>query len=249
MRGNKNRWLIVSVLLCLSFTGRAFAQSSNSSNFRVDQTFFGSGGVLDAQSGQYRARQTLGEVGAGNTKGTLFQAYAGFNTTDEPFIEFFVTNSTVNLGFLDTASASTTTGEFYLRAWQADGYVVRTESDTPKNTAGAYNLTPMSTGGTSSPGTEQFGINVVRNTNFCGPGCHVGEDPVQVPDNTFSFGQAATGYNTSNNFRYNKGDVIARSQESTSVTIYKISYLFNISPTTPAGEYKFDHNLVATATY
>lgn len=256
MTRNKHRWWLVSLALCLSFTGHAFAQSSNSSNYRVDQTFFGSGGVLDAQGNQYRARQTLGEVGAGNTSGTLYQAYAGFNTTDEPFIEFFVTNTTVNLGFLDTASATTTEGEFYIRAWQADGYVVRTESDTPRNTAGAYNLTPMTAGGSSSPGTEQFGINLVYNDDFlCSndptpdPECDIGADPVQVPDNTFSFGEAATGYDTSNNFRYNKGDVVARSQQSTSVTIFKVSYLFNISPTTPAGEYEFDHNLVATGTY
>lgn len=249
MRINKHRWWLVCLVICLSLTGRVFADSSASTNYQVDQTFFGSGGNLDASSANYRAKQTLGEVGAGNTASPMYQAYAGFNTTDEPFLEFFVTTNTVNLGYLDTASASTTTGTFYVRAWQAEGYVVRTESDSPKNTQGAYNLAPMTAGGTSSPGTEQFGINLIKNTNFCGGGCDVGNDPVQVPDNTFSFGQAETGYDTTNNFRYNKGDVVARSQKSTSVTVYTVSYLFNISPATPAGEYKFDHNLVATATY
>lgn len=255
MRINKHRWWLVCLALCLSFTGHVFADSSASTNYRVDQTFFGSGGNLDASSANYRAKQTLGEVGAGNTSSPMYQAYAGFNTTDEPFLEFFVTTNTVNLGYLDTASASTTTGEFYVRAWQAEGYVVRTESDPPKNTQGAYNLAPMTAGGASSPGTEQFGINLVKNVDFiCNtaphdPACDLGEDPVQVPDNTFSFGEVATGYDTSNNFRYNKGDIVARSQRSTSKTIYKVSYLFNISPATPAGEYKFDHNLVATATY
>lgn len=249
MRRNKHKWLLACICLFLLLSQKVFADSSASTNYRVDQTFFGSGGELDASSATYRAKQTAGEVGAGNTASATYQAYAGFNTTDEPYLEFFVTSSTVNLGYLDTSSASTATGQFYVRAWQAEGYVVRTESDPPKNTQGAYSLTPMSSGGSSTPGSEQFGINLVKNTNFCGSGCDVGADPVQVPDNTFSFGTAAAGYNTANNFRYNKGDIIARSTKSTSVTIYTVSYLYNISSTTPAGEYKFNHDMVATATY
>lgn len=238
--------------------GRAFADSSASTNYRVDQTFFGSGGNLDASSASYRAKQTAGEVGAGNTASASYQAYAGFNTTDEPFIEFFVTNTYIDMGTLDTSSVSIKDdGEFYVRAWQAEGYVVRTESDPPKNKGGPYNLAPMTGGGASSPGTEQFGINLIRNDDFLcpdgppdpDPACDVGKDPIQIPDNTFSFGSAAAGYATSGNFRYNKGDVIARSTKSTSVTQYTITYLFNISEATPAGEYELNHNLVATATY
>lgn len=256
MGRNKHRWFLIGLLLAVVTTQQVFADSSASPNYRVDQTFFGSGGELDANSANYRAKQTAGEVGVGNTASANYQAYAGFNTTDEPFIEFFVTTSNVDIGYLDTASATTTTGTFYVRAWQAEGYAVRTEADTPKNIHGAYNLAPMSAGGASSPGTEQFGINLVKNTNFLNcpgpspaPSCDLGSDPQQVPDPTFSFGTAEAGYNTSNNFRYNKGDVVARSTKSTSVTIYTISYLYNISPTTPAGEYSFAHNLVATATY
>ena len=123
--------------------------------------------------------------------------------------------------------------------------MVRTEANPPKNTGGAYTLAPLTGGGTSSPGTEQFGINLVANTSPA----TFGANPVQVPDNTFSFGVVATGYDTPNNYRYNKGDIIAKSLKSTSVTIYTISYLYNISSTTPAGEYQFNHDLVATATY
>lgn len=245
----KHRWFLVCLCLFMLMSGRVYADTSVSPNYRVEQTFFGSGGELEASSNSYRSKQTFGELGAGNTASANFQAYAGFNTTDEPFLEFFVTTSNVNIGYLDTASPTTTTGTFYVRAWQAEGYVVRTEADTPKNINGSYNLAPMTAGGASTPGTEQFGINLVKNSNFCGAGCDVGADPEQVPDNTFSFGAAEAGYNTSNNFRYNKGDSVARSTKSTSVTIYKVSYLFNISPSTPAGEYRFDHNLVATGTY
>jgi hypothetical protein len=251
MRARIYRSLLICLLLVSSYGHNVYADSSASPNYRVDQTFFGSGGELDASSAQYRARQTLGEVAAGNTQGNLYQAYAGFNTTDEPFIEFFVNESNIDIGFLDISSASSTSGTFYVRAWQADGYVVRTESPPPSNTSPDidHELAPLTTGGASSPGTEQFGINLVFNDDFCGVGCDLGADPLQVPDNTFAFGAAATGYDTGNVFRYNRGEVVAQSTKSTSRTIYTVSYLFNIAPDTPAGEYQFKHNLVATATY
>ncbi len=224
---------------------KVWAQSSSSTNYRVDQTIFGTGGELDAQSTNFRARQTAGELAIGQTDSANFRAFAGFNTTDEPFIEFVVTANNIDLGYLNTTSASTAVGTFYVRAWQAEGYVVRTESDPPTNSSGATDqINPMTTPGSSTPGTEQFGINLVDNSSP-----NVGTNPVQSPDSSFSFGQVAANYLTPNSFTYNKGDTIAYSSKSSSVTVYTISYLFNISETTLAGEYVFRHNLVATGTY
>lgn len=246
MRKNRHLGLsLISATLLAVMPVSVYAQSSSSTNYRVDQTIFGSGGNLDAQSSQYRSRQTAGELTIGQTDSASFRAFAGFNTTDEPFIEFVVTAANIDLGYLDTAAASTGTGTFYVRAWQASGYVVRTESDPPTNPAGAtHQIAPMATPGTSTPGTEQFGINLVDNTSP-----NVGSNPQQSPDNTFSFGTASANYDTPDTFTYNKGDVIAQSAQSTSVTIYTVSYLFNISDITPAGQYTFNHILVATGTY
>jgi hypothetical protein len=219
-----------------------FAQTSSSTNYQTNEYFFGTGGELDASSTNYRAKTSVGELGVGNTSSTNYQAYAGFNTTDDPFIEFVVTSNTVDLGVLSSGSVATTTGTFSIRAWQSGGYVVRTESDPP--TAGSHQLSPMTSGGSSSPGTEQFGINLVDNSSP-----NIGANPQQVPDSSFSFGQAETGYDTVNNFKYNKGDIIARSTKSTSITAYTVSYIFNISSLTPAGQYTFIQDLVATATY
>lgn len=223
-----------------------FAQSSSSTNYKVDQTFFGSGGELNACSSGatgYCSKQTAGELGIGNTSSASYQAYAGFNTTDEPFLEFVVTGSNIDLGYLDTSTAKTTTGTFYVRAWQANGYVVRTESDPPKS--GNFTLPGLTSPTASSPGTEQFGINLVANTSPSS----FGSDPVQLPDNTFSFGIASTGYDTPNVYKYVKGDAVAESPRSTSITQYTISYLFNIDDATPAGQFTFKHNLVATGSY
>jgi hypothetical protein len=226
-----------------------YADSTSSSNYRADQTSFSSGSEMNACSSSYCSSQTAGDLGVGNTKGGAYQAYAGFNTTEDPFLEFVVTGANIDLGDLNVSAATTTTGTFYVRAWEASGYVVRSESDPPAISGGGHQMTTLPGPTASSPGTEQFGINLVRNINFCGTGCDLGANPQQLPDSTFSFGQAASGYNTSNLFKYVKGDVIAESLSSTSVTTYTVSYLYNISSTTPAGQYIFNHILVVTATY
>jgi len=223
--------------------------SSTSPNYRVDQTFFGSGGELDASSTNFRSKQTLGELGVGNTASTSYQAFAGFNTDAEPFIEFVVSGATIDLGVLDTAQVRTATGNFAVRAWNASGYVVQTQSDPPKNSASPKTLNTTTTPTASAPGTEQFGINLVLNSNFCGAGCNLGANPLQQPDSTFSFGTAAAGYNTANLFKYVKGDIVASSNKSTSITNYTVSYLYNINNSTPSGLYVFNHVLVATGTY
>lgn len=221
------------------------AQSSSSSNYRVDQTFFGTGGETDLNSTNYSARGTAGELGIGETSSANYRAYAGFNTTDEPYLEFVVTGSNVDLGYLNPAQTSTATGTFYVRAWQTSGYVVHTQSDPPTYNPGGHQIDPLPAQSSPTVGTEQFGINLAANsspTTF-------GAAPVQVPDNTFSFGEADDDYDDANLFRYVKDDIIARSTRSTSVTIYTLSYIFNISETTENGQYAFNHVLVATATY
>lgn len=241
----QSRFSLLMVLVLVFIPLKVTAQSSSSPNYRVDQTIFGTGGELDAQSTNYRSRQTAGELTIGQTDSTNFRAFAGFNTTDEPYIEFVVTAANIDLGYLNTSTVSTANGLFYVRAWQASGYVVRTESDPPSNTSNStQTITPLAAPTASSPGTEQFGINLVDNSSP-----NIGQDPQQSPDGTFSFGQAEPGYNTANQFKHVKGDAIASSDESTSVTVYTLSYIFNITETTEAGEYRFNHILVATGTY
>lgn len=246
MRGRKVKTLFVAVtavMLCVPM--HVLAQTSVSPNYRVDQTMFGTGSERDLQSTNYRGSASVGDLGVGYTASLNYQAYAGFNTTDEPYIEFVVTGSNIDLDYLDVNQAKTANGTFYVRAWQSSGYVVRTESDPPKSAIGNHEISPLSSPTASSPGNEQFGINLTANTSPA----TFGAQPEQVPDATFSFGAAATGYDIANNFKYIKGDVVAQSPKSTSVTIYTVSYLFNIDEETASGQFTFPHVLVATATY
>src|SRR5688572_21945644 len=166
-----------------------FAAESSSSNWSVDRVFFGAGGELEACGGTYCAKQTAGEIAAGHTAGSAFRANAGFNVDREPYLAFSVAGGPTDLGYLSTAAMSYTEGTFAVKTYLASGYVVQIASDPPTNvTNPSHQIDPLTAPTVPTPGTEQFGINLVENNTGCGMPADFGADPVQVPDNTFSFG-------------------------------------------------------------
>ncbi|HTE22655.1 MAG TPA: hypothetical protein VK674_06465 [Candidatus Limnocylindria bacterium] len=247
----KSAWktIKVSLLIVGLFGGQVAAQTSTSPNYKTDEYLFSTGSERDLNSANYQGQATVGDLGIGMTESDNYRAYAGFNTTDEPYLEFVVVGSNIDLGYINTTEARTANATFYVRAWQASGYVVRTESNPPTNQSGGYQITPLPAQTVSAPGTKQFGINLVANTRSDVGYTPFGSGPQQVPDATFSFGYVAPDYNTADEFRHVKSDVIAQADESTSVTTYTVSYLFNIDEATPSGRYDFSHDMVATATY
>jgi len=172
-----------------------------------------------------------------------FKSESGFITAQDEYIEFVVSATTVSLGLQSTSSATTGTGTFYVKAYVANGYVVRNAASAPSITS--HTMASPSSAVASAIGTEQFGINLVANTSPA----TFGANAVQVPDSSFSFGAAAAGYNTTNVFKYVNGDVIAESTRSTGQTNFTISYILNISNVTPSGNYVMNHLMVATGNY
>jgi len=241
--------MVLPAFLCALVLGAsplAYAAQSSSTNYSVDEVFFGTGGQLNSCSTLYCAKQAAGEMGVGRSTSTNYSAQSGFNTFRTPSLTFTVTGGSTDLGVLSTLSTSRTTATFSVKSYLAGGYVVQTVSDPPVATSnGTHTLNNLTSPTAQAANQEQFGINLVANTT---PPLF-GADPDQIPDSTFSFGQAATGYNTPNLFKYVKGDTVALSTKSSGQTNYTISYIFNIGPLTPAGTYNFGHVLVATSTF
>ena len=233
----------LGLIFSFVFATIAVAQSS-SSNFLIEEYFIGPGGENDLNSANYNARATLGDAGVGNSASTNYQAYSGFTTTNDPHLELTVDAALIDFGVLDTNSTATGTGEFSVRSYLNSGYAVTTSGVAPTNATGD-SLDPIASATASTPGVEQFGINLVSNTN---PESF-GAIAAQVPSASFSFGTAAGGYNTPNLFQYNEGDTIAESLTSSGQTDYTISYVLNISPNTPSGLYTMKHFVVATPTF
>lgn len=238
----------IACLLLVGYTPLAFAQY-NSGNYSAEEVFFGSGGELESSSANYKAKSSVGALGVGNVNSANYRATAGFISPDEPYISMVINTSSVDLGTLTTGSAKTGTATFSVSSYLTSSYTVLTMSNPPTSESGAI-LTGMSSAAASSPGTEQFGINLVANTSPT----TFGANPVNQPDSTFADGGAATGYDTTNLYKYVVGDTVARSaitngNQAIGQTNYTISYIANSKLLTRAGLYTMNHDLVAVGTF
>ncbi len=222
----------------------ASAQYSGT-QYKIEEAQVGAvGSDNDLQSTNYQGRATAGDTAVGIVNGTTYQAIGGFTTSEAPELEVVAGNMTLDLGDATTGAALTGTSQFGVRSYLAEGYVVIIRG-VPPTQEGGYTMAAMPTQAGSSPGTEQFGINLVANT----APATFGTAPQQIPDNTFSFGYAHTNYDDTNQYRYVDGDIIAQSNTSSGVTNYTVSYLVNISSITPAGTYVYRSSVNVVATY
>ncbi len=227
-----------------------FAAESASNDWSVDRVFFGAGGELNACSDDYCAKQTAGEIAAGNIAGSVFRANAGFNVEREPYLAFSVAGGPTDLGYLSTVGTAYTTGTFAVKTYLANGYVVQIAADPPTHASNpAQQIDGLTTPTAPMVGVEQFGINLTENTTGCGMPADFGANPVQVPDNTFSFGTVEADYDDCGLFKYVMGDTIASSSSSTGETDYTVSFIYNISELTAYGQYNFNGTFVATSTF
>jgi hypothetical protein len=242
---------VLSILVFL-ITSQTYAAQSSSTNYSVDQVFFGSGSQLNACSTNYCSRQSAGDTAVGNAAGTAFQAIAGSNTDRNPYIAFSTSGGATDLGILSTAGTATATATFAVKTYLASGYAVTLASPPPTATGTGGHVFSALTSPTAAaaPGTaEQFGINLVANTTGCGAPANFGANPVQVPSSSFSYGTIASGYNTCGLFKYVNGDTVANSTKSSGETDYTVSFIYNITSVTQDGYYVFNGSLVATSTY
>lgn len=243
------RFFGLMAFMTLGLGGVALAQYS-SNNYQANEVFFGAGGDTNQSSANYQASVSAGALGVGNYASTNYKLYSGFLTPNEPFLELGIDTSTVDMGAVDPATTDTGAANFHVRAYLNSDYVVETLSQPPSYTSGtqSHTLTAMSSAGASAAGTEQFGINLVHNTSPA----NFGSDPSPQPDGTYATGVAAPGYDTANQFKYQVGNVIAKTPSGSSgwgLTNYTISYIANASIITPAGRYVMVQDLVAVATY
>jgi hypothetical protein len=236
---------IVLALCIFAVPALAFAQY-DSPNYSIDEVFIGGGGEIDSCSTAYCADQILGGTAVGDTNSTNFRAQGGFGTPGDPTLAVDVTNTSIDLGVLNESTTAAESSNFSVSNYLSNGYVVRIYGNTPTNYTGAgtHSLTALNSPSLSVPGTEQFGINLVANTT---PG--IGANPSQAPDSTFSFGEAATGYDTQDYFKYVDEDVIAESNSSSGETNYTISIIANVSTNTPGGQYITTLVIQAIATF
>lgn len=219
---------------------RVFAQStSNSQNYQMVESEFGAGSSEESCSGQYCATTSIGTIGNGSSATSPEFGEVAYS---EPILEMIVTPGESNLGVLTTEHTATKTTTIRIRNYMSGGYILQIIGDSPK--FDGHTLATPTTPTASTPGVEQFGMNIVANTSPS-----VGANPVQNPADAGVFGEAATGYATANMFKYVSGDVFAQSTQDTGGTDYTISMIVNISSSTPSGHYSGDFSAVLIPAY
>lgn len=218
----------------------SYAQSPSSNNFQLKESVIGSGGLNDANSANFNITNSIGDLGVGNSASANYQVEAGSQTTELPTLSFALEGGPANFGILTPTAAATATTSFSIKNYTSYGYVVQVSGPTPTN--GTTSIHAMTTPGSSIPGTSQFGMNLTANTDPSVFGAN--------PDNgQFGFGEVDPDYITPNTYSYIDGDIIARAPKSSGTTIYTISYILNVEPLTPGGQYRSGQVIIITGTY
>ncbi|MCA9347810.1 hypothetical protein KC867_00195 [Candidatus Saccharibacteria bacterium] len=231
-----SRYLRAGMFVLLAIVASPLIASAqmSSPNYSIDEVFIGSGGELEACSDSYCTQQSAGGTG-GQAESDGYGIMAGFSTPDEPTLSLAVTNNIIDLGLLNETTTAAASANFTVSNYLSNGYIVRVSGPPPTNAtgSGSRSLTALSSPNPAIPGTEQFGINLVANSD---PG--IGMNPVQQPDSSFAYGTPTIAYDQEDNFKYEDGDIIAESLSESGQTDYTMSIIANVGPTTAGGRYR-----------
>lgn len=246
-RVRKSKLFILSIMTVLLLPTSAYAQIPSSASYQVEESSFTSGSNIDANSASYNSRVSIGNLGIGQSESGSYIGFGGFITPDQEYLELVIPVTTVDLGVLEPGTASMGSATFSARSYLNDKYVIISPRN-PLTSEGGSIIDAMTTTAAFDPDVEQFGINLVANTSPETIGANPSRQPVD--DGTFAFGEATPGYDTVNQYKYNTNAVIARSvTRGYGETDYTISYLVNVTSTTPAGNYRMEQDLVMTAIF
>ncbi len=130
------------------------------------------------------------------------------------------------------------------------GYAITVNG--PTLTSGSNTISGMNSSTTGVRGTSQFGLNLKANTTTTSTPA-VGTEVAPAANGTNYKGQAATGYNTVDNFKFTTGDTVANSANGgaggTDAQIFTVSYIANVPGSQPAGTYTTTLTYICTPTY
>lgn len=225
----------------ITYTGTiAYAETLSSPNYKLDESIVGAGGLNQSSSTNYQVSEATGDIAVGDAASSTVQIKSGSNTTNDPALSFSFISPNANFGVFSPTSSSVATATFSISNYTSYGYVIQIVGSAPTN--GNHTIDAMAVTGDPTPGTDQFGINLVANTIPASVGAN--------PDNgQFGFGSVTANYGTANKYRYVSGETIAQAIKSSGKTIYTISYLVNVDSLTPGGRYTSNQTIIVTGTY
>lgn len=148
-----------------------------------------------------------------------------------------VSGTTVSLGTGSTTVTASGTSVMAASTNGSSGYTITLNGATL--TSGSNTITALASGGTSSVGTEQFGLNLAVNTTPAVGSARTGTGTAT----------AVTNYGTADTFRFATGETLASVGGPTNANTFTISYIANIEGLTEAGAYTSNLTYIATANF
>jgi hypothetical protein len=143
----------------------------------------------------------------------------------------------VSLGTLTTSSTGTGTSQIGVSTNADSGYSITVNGTTL--TSGSNTLTALSAQTASSQGSSQFGINLKDNATP-----NIGSDPAGSGSAT-----PTADYGTADQFKFVTADDVASAASADDFRLFTVSYIANISGSTPPGTYTTTLTYIATATF
>jgi hypothetical protein len=143
----------------------------------------------------------------------------------------------------DTALATT---QMAASTNAGSGYIITYQGSTLAS--GSNQITALASATTGTHGLSQFGLNVVANTTPL-----VGASVAPAANGTNYKGEAASPYDTADNFKFVSGNIVANSFNGgaggTDAQIFTVSYVVNVPGSQPAGTYTTTLTYVCTPTF
>ncbi len=214
-----------------------------SDNYVIWADVLGSGGAESGDSSNYSIQDTIGEAIAWSPTNTsdLYGIKAGFREMYlDQYLTFTSSTSSIDFGTLSTTEAKSASHTLTADTNATKGLTITVGGSTL--TSGANTITAFgATAAPSSPGTEQFGINLKLNTSPA-----VGAEP---SPNSGQYLAPAGQYATANSFAFQSGDTIASAGSDVNSTTLTVSYVANIAGSTEGGSYATTLTYSATANF
>lgn len=203
---------------------------------------FSSGGDENSSSANYGLADTISEaiILSATTTSASYGLKAGFQEMyADQYLTFTIADAEIELGTLSDSAVSFDSNTMVVDTNATNGFTVTVSGDTL--TSGGNTITAIgATAAASSPGTEQFGINLVDNAT---------PDVGAAVSGTAPIGSAANQYNIADSFAFNSGDTVATSTSDINQTTYTVSYIANIDSSTESGAYTATLVYSATANF
>ncbi len=162
----------------------------------------------------------------------------------QPLLSFDVSPLTCDLGTFSISQTNSCTHTMEAGSNSVSGYAV-SYVPTATLTSGGNTIDAMASQSDSTPGTEQFGMNLVANT---AAGSNTATDFGADPSG--GSGTAAADYGTADQFKFLVGgDTVAEATGPSDTTTFTASFIGNIGVSTEAGTYSTPVTYVITASY